>query len=214
MCWTLFDELQVAADVLLIWPWHQQLCTHWNTHLKLRCLFTAVSMEHIFTNCKLIWCITFPHHPCNLPRNVSFWDGCGRRLPVTGWRIVTLKALYSGVLLFHRIGCLVRGCGSRLYLSLGSSGWGVGFDGCDDDLLKFLQGVPDVPAFEDILWKMAMFKIAESYPKKNLINMRDCLLTFSRDLRTLCRSLSFWMLRAILCRAPLVTFCKIYSQNS
>lgn len=32
-------------------------------------------------------------------------------------------------------------------------------------------------------------------------------LTFSRDLRTLCRSRSFWMLRAILWRAPLVTFC-------
>lgn len=32
-------------------------------------------------------------------------------------------------------------------------------------------------------------------------------LTFSSALRTLCRSRSFWMLRAILCRAPLVTFC-------
>lgn len=33
------------------------------------------------------------------------------------------------------------------------------------------------------------------------------VLTFSRDLRTLCLSRSFWMLRAILWRAPLVTFC-------
>lgn len=66
---------------------------------------------------------------------------------------MALKALYSRVFLFHRVGCLVGGCGSRLHLSLGSSGQGVGFDRCDDDLLKFLQGVPDVPAFEDILWK-------------------------------------------------------------
>jgi hypothetical protein len=33
------------------------------------------------------------------------------------------------------------------------------------------------------------------------------VLTFSRDLRTLCLSRNFWMLRAILWRAPLVTFC-------
>lgn len=32
-------------------------------------------------------------------------------------------------------------------------------------------------------------------------------LTFSRDFKTLCLSLSFWILKAILCLAPLVTFC-------
>lgn len=32
-------------------------------------------------------------------------------------------------------------------------------------------------------------------------------MSFSSALRTLWRSRSFWMLRAILCRAPLVTFC-------
>lgn len=31
-------------------------------------------------------------------------------------------------------------------------------------------------------------------------------ITFSKDLSTLCLSRSFWILKAILCRAPLVTF--------
>lgn len=72
--------------------------------------------------------------------------------------MVALKALYGRVLLLHRIGCLVGGCGSRLHLSLRSSGRGIGFDGRDDDLLKFLQGVSDVPTFEDVLWKIAILK--------------------------------------------------------
>lgn len=33
-------------------------------------------------------------------------------------------------------------------------------------------------------------------------------LTFSKDLRTHCLSRSFWMLKAILWRAPFVTFCR------
>lgn len=83
---------------------------------------------------------------------------------------MALKALYSRVFLFHRIGYLVGGCGSRLHLSLGSCGRGVGFDRRDDDLLKFLQGVPDVPTFKDILWKIEILKTAESHTKKYLNN--------------------------------------------
>lgn len=161
MGWTFLNELQVAADVLLVWPWHQQLRTHWNTHTHhiyhcYTCTAVCLWSKYFYYNYKLIWGVTFPHHPRKLPRNVSFWDGRGRRFPVAGWRVVALKALYSCILLLHRIGCLFGRCGSRLHLSLSSSGWGVGFYGCDDDLLKFLQGVPDVPAFEDILWKVVI----------------------------------------------------------
>lgn len=89
---------------------------------------------------------------------------------------MALKALCSRIFLFYRIGCLVSVCGSRLQLSLGSSGRGVGFDGRDDDLLKFLQGVPDVPAFKDILvLNRDVKKTAKVHPKKNHIVVRDIL---------------------------------------
>lgn len=88
---------------------------------------------------------------------------------------MALKTLYSCVLLFHRIGGFFSRCGSRLHLSLGSGERAVGFDGRDDDLLKFLQGIPDVPAFKDILWKVEILKFAGSHTKKSLINMLDIL---------------------------------------
>lgn len=42
---------------------------------------------------------------------------------------------------------------------------------------------------------------------------RETIITFSKDLRTPCLSRSFWILNAILCRAPLVTFWKSQMKN-
>lgn len=92
---------------------------------------------------------TFPHHTCELSRDISIRDGCGRGLSITRWRIVGLEAL--GVLLFAGIGRFIDRCNSRLHLLLGSSGRGINLDWRDDDLLKLLQSIPNVSTFQNIL---------------------------------------------------------------
>lgn len=34
MCQTLLNELKVTVDILLVRPWHKQLCAHWNAGTK------------------------------------------------------------------------------------------------------------------------------------------------------------------------------------
>lgn len=62
------------------------------------------------------------------------------------------------------------------------------------------------------LWiEKSIFKMSSMQPiiekSLNREERLHCIcITFSKDLSTLCLSRSFWILKAILCRAPLVTF--------
>lgn len=189
--------------------------------------------------------------------------------------------------------CGFRGRGSGVRGRLRCTGWAVGLDGCDDDLLELLKGVTKVSPFQNILtgrnnvtccisysetytlslgvmlWPerkiskpvnldLSLSKAnvcsTEMFVARNWITTSFALcvqngdspvvtwssiiilicifhqhewkftktkelphflaweehhpfwITFSKDLSTLCLSRSFWILKAILCRAPLVTF--------
>lgn len=73
------------------------------------------------------------------------------------------------VLLFAGIGCFIDRCNSRLHLLLCSSGRGINFDWRDDDLLKLLQSIPNVPTFQNILKSTTHSVIRRQYK-----NVKEC----------------------------------------
>lgn len=99
---------------------------------------------------------TFSHDTCELPRDVSLWDGRGRGVSVTGRWVMRLIALWHRIFICSRFRAFWRR-GHRLYGRLSSSGSDVSLNGCDDDLLKLLKGITKVSSFQNILAKDKTF---------------------------------------------------------
>lgn len=105
--------------------------------------------------------LTFAHHPGELPCNVPLSNRCCPRLPIArrarwGWEAVGSWLLVLGTIAGFVQGqfgsaALLRGQGLALLGRCHGLQGVEGFDGCGDDLLQFLESIPQVPAFEDVL---------------------------------------------------------------
>lgn len=156
MCQTLLNELKVTVDILLVRPWHKQLCAHWNAGTKIWQLLQTL----MCSSCPLVlaktasrfqhFTLTFTHDAGELSRDVTFRNGRGWRVSIAGRRVVCLEALWGWVFVHSRFCGLCRGSSSVLQ-SLSCRGRTVGFYRRDDDLLQLLKGISQVSPFQNIL---------------------------------------------------------------